>query len=277
METEELIEYSGRIITLLVLIIVLLSFVIITWAVFYSRRVKSIQKYKAVLRREKYKDMFFSAVTWKMRKAVNVLLQYMQLVGMDVDKEDKKSVEQVFVSNIKQVKIILNNIIMISGMGKNDNGNILKRKMNVDNICCHEVEKYSEYYIHNKKLKLQATERIGPFTINGDGKYLRCILDNLLDNAGKFAPSGTVRVNYGRQEGYMVVSVSDEGCGISTDLYNSIFRTVTSRKNDDNTVKYCTGLFTSWTIANYMGWNLFLDKDYHNGCRMELDIPLEEE
>lgn len=64
----------------------------------------------------------------------------------------------------------------------------------------------------------------GPLWVNGDATRLKQVLDNLLDNAVKFSPTGgQVLVMLHRDAGQAVVTTSDHGPGLDRKLITHIF------------------------------------------------------
>jgi heavy metal sensor kinase len=67
-------------------------------------------------------------------------------------------------------------------------------------------------------------EAVDPVRISGDGLLLRLAVDNLLDNAIKYTrPGGWVRVALLRRGGAAVLTVADNGVGISAEALPQIF------------------------------------------------------
>jgi len=50
------------------------------------------------------------------------------------------------------------------------------------------------------------------------------VLKNLVDNAIKFTPSGSIQVSARRENGAVVIEVSDEGIGIPAEAMNNLFK-----------------------------------------------------
>lgn len=59
--------------------------------------------------------------------------------------------------------------------------------------------------------------------VRGDDALLRIVIDNLIDNALKYAPGAPVRVVVTEEAGEVVVTVSDEGPGIDPDGAERLF------------------------------------------------------
>jgi two-component system phosphate regulon sensor histidine kinase PhoR len=58
----------------------------------------------------------------------------------------------------------------------------------------------------------------------GDVESYTLVLNNLLDNAIKFTPSGSVQVAAWQDEGLIVIEISDDGIGIPAGSINNLFR-----------------------------------------------------
>ena len=77
-----------------------------------------------------------------------------------------------------------------------------------------------------RHLTLEFVDADRPVMVMGDGVRLEQVLSNLLTNAFKYTPSGghvRVTVGYDQETGHAVLSVSDTGMGISTDMLHNIF------------------------------------------------------
>ncbi|MFG1606442.1 ATP-binding protein [Actinoplanes sp. NPDC049265] len=70
-----------------------------------------------------------------------------------------------------------------------------------------------------------ATEATGAAVVRGDADRLRQVVLNLLDNAVKFSPhDATVTVRVTREDGVVLLVVTDTGCGLPGDRTADLFR-----------------------------------------------------
>lgn len=75
-----------------------------------------------------------------------------------------------------------------------------------------------------RNLQLQLVSPLAPMVVRGDGPALRRALSNLVSNAVRIAPSGTmITLSAERGDGYAVVSVADQGPGLSDDERRMVF------------------------------------------------------
>ena len=80
-------------------------------------------------------------------------------------------------------------------------------------------------------------EEVGPAPVRGDERWLRRAVDNLLTNAVRYAPEGSVVDVHLHVEGdYAILRVRDRGPGVSPALRPRLFdRFVTDRTDADGT------------------------------------------
>ena len=74
-----------------------------------------------------------------------------------------------------------------------------------------------------KKIELNFTAALGALTISADREKLKQVIQNLVDNAIKYTPSGAVKVETASQSGTAIVSVKDSGLGIDKNLIPYLF------------------------------------------------------
>ncbi len=75
----------------------------------------------------------------------------------------------------------------------------------------------------DKGLDLVVRVQEGLPQVRGDRERLWSVVHNLLDNAAKFSPSGQIVLSAGVQDGEIVVSVRDDGCGILPENLERVF------------------------------------------------------
>lgn len=106
-----------------------------------------------------------------------------------------------------------------------------------------------------------------------DPTRLQQILNNLLTNAAKFTPSGSITVAYAPDDdGKNVrITVTDTGIGINPENKEKIFERFV--KLDRETQGAGLGLTISRLLARHLGGDLTLDTTYTSGARFVLTLP----
>jgi signal transduction histidine kinase len=111
-----------------------------------------------------------------------------------------------------------------------------------------------------------------------DVDRIREILDNLIGNALKFTENyGKILVNcfLDEQEKKIVVSVSDNGCGIKPEYLKTIFQKF---KQIDNGIETRMGTGLGLSIAKHIvkahGGDIWAESNYPNGTQFFFTLPL---
>jgi signal transduction histidine kinase len=114
--------------------------------------------------------------------------------------------------------------------------------------------------------------------VRGDGKRLRQVLANLIENAVKYSPlGGEVRVSARASDRRMLVSVSDLGPGIPPDEHELIFEKFGRATLGDNTKPGTgLGLFIASSIAQAHGGSIGVDSAPAGGATFTLALPLDD-
>ncbi|HEX7078730.1 MAG TPA: ATP-binding protein, partial [Candidatus Eisenbacteria bacterium] len=114
-----------------------------------------------------------------------------------------------------------------------------------------------------------------PALVEGDAAHLGRVLDDLLDNAIRFSPSGgTVRVRIAASESGHRLTVSDSGPGVHPDLLPRLFQEFAVADVDHHTHGHGLGLATARLIAERHAGTLELEPDAASGgATFRLDLP----
>lgn len=123
---------------------------------------------------------------------------------------------------------------------------------------------------------------VGPEAFNqpsvwGDRDRVAEVLMNLLDNAFKYSRSnGTIRVDAQVMDHLLVVSVGDQGQGISPDELEQIFDKFHRVERGDarQTYGYGLGLYISRKFIEAMGGELWAESEVGRGSTFYFSLPL---
>jgi len=114
--------------------------------------------------------------------------------------------------------------------------------------------------------------------LSADSDRIREILDNLIGNALKFTPiNGTILVKclLEKKVKRVVVSISDNGCGIKPEYLNAIFEKFKKIDNGIGTrMGTGLGLSISKHIIKAHGGDIWAESDYPNGTQLFFTLPL---
>lgn len=120
------------------------------------------------------------------------------------------------------------------------------------------------------------TRTITPvYFVNQDNDHIREILDNLVENAIKYTPSGTVTVDVGGSDTKVVVSIKDSGLGIPAEDVPHLFQKFYRVDNQDRSSIGGTGLglYLSRRLAEAMQGRLYVESTHGQGSTFFLELP----
>lgn len=87
-----------------------------------------------------------------------------------------------------------------------------------------EVIDYSQESAHSKGITLEFTAEEGIYILTGDqAKMRRHVIRNVIDNAIRYTPSGSIRVHLSHEGSIVRLSVKDSGIGITKEDMKNLF------------------------------------------------------
>lgn len=130
----------------------------------------------------------------------------------------------------------------------------------------------------NITLTLKSPDKLD---VPGDSVRIRQVVNNLIDNALKFSPSGTtvsVNLETDEEQKQAVIQVGDEGNGIDTadmpHLFERFFRGDKARQRDQPTKGTGLGLSICEAIVHAHGGKIYAENNPSKGCTFTVRLPL---
>lgn len=137
---------------------------------------------------------------------------------------------------------------------------------------------------HQLRLSLDGTPllpkaAIAEIPVVADRAMLRIALSNLIDNALKYAPSGTITIDIRHSAGQVTVSIEDQGPGIPAEQKECVFERyrrleLSSQRQVNGTG---LGLYVARQILRHHDGDIRLATHSPQGCRFELILPVREQ
>ena len=127
----------------------------------------------------------------------------------------------------------------------------------------------------NADVRLQMPKE--PYMLYTDSLRLQQIIINLLNNALKFTPAGgsiTLDYTVDKEKQCMLFSVTDTGTGIPEDKQELVFQRF--EKLNEFVQGTGLGLAICKLTIQYMGGDIWIDKDYKGGARFIFSHPIKE-
>ena len=147
-----------------------------------------------------------------------------------------------------------------------ETNDLVLREYSLDELIRESVRKFAPLFLEKKlRLDFAPTEK----TLITDKKWFGCILDQLISNAVKYTPSGTVSIGIG--DGFLCIS--DTGIGIAPEDMPRIFeRGYTGLNGRVGQKSSGLGLYLAKKAADMLALPLKAESETGEGSRFMLDL-----
>lgn len=222
------------------------------------------------------KDKFFNIVAHDLKNPFTSLLGATELLFHNIqnmDKEKIRKLAQILNESAKSGYAILLNLLDWS---RSQTGTI---KMNLQKIDLKKVieDNISDFHLNciDKEITLVSdfTENI---TVTADKNMLNTVLRNLLSNAIKFTPrGGFVKVSCEVKKDEILISIQDNGIGVSRENINKLFRIDSkySRPGTEKELGTGLGLKLSREFVEKLGGRIWAESEENQGSCFTFTIP----
>jgi signal transduction histidine kinase len=218
------------------------------------------------------KSAFLANMSHEIRTPLNAIVGFSEvLTSGEFPPEEQKEFCEIIKKNSDSLLVLVSDILDISRM---ESGHI---KMTLEQADVIEV-------INHSVLTVKQTRRTDAkyilnlpmecLMVQTDAYRLKQVMVNLLSNAAKFTPEGsiTISLQIDNDNEQFIVAVSDTGCGIPADKAEKVFERF--EKLDE--FKQGTGLGLSITrlIVEKLGGKIWVDTEYKLGARFVFTHPM---
>lgn len=128
-----------------------------------------------------------------------------------------------------------------------------------------------------KPMPDNTTERyITPsYSVNVDNDHVREIINNLVENAIKYTPSGEIIVDINGDDDHVVISIEDSGIGIPTEDIPHLFQKFYRVDNKDTREIGGTGLglYLCRRLSEIMGGRIWAESVRNSGSTFYVELP----
>jgi PAS domain S-box-containing protein len=225
---------------------------------------------------DRLKSAFLSNMSHEIRTPMNGILGFAELLKQpNLSSDDQQDFIQTIQISGARMLYTINNIVDVS---KIESGLI-----NVDiketsiNDKTEFTYKFFKPEVDNKGLLLIIKNGLpsNEAIINTDNEKIYAILTNLVKNAIKFTPKGSIEFGYERKGKYLEFFVKDTGVGIPKSHWELIFERFRqgSESNERGYEGSGLGLFITKSYVEMLGGRIWVESEEGNGSTFYFTIP----
>jgi two-component system, OmpR family, phosphate regulon sensor histidine kinase PhoR len=222
---------------------------------------------------DRLKSEFVSTVSHDLRSPLTTILGYVDLIERagPVTRQQKEFITRIQ-NSVGSITTLISDLL---DLGKIESGiDSQKETVLLNTLARNALEgiraRADAKHIH---LLVSLDEQIP--SLNGNPIRLRQMITNLLDNAVKYTPEGgTVNLSTQREEGQILLRVSDSGIGIPSTEIPYVFNKFYRASNVQNTAGTGLGLSIVKSVTEIHGGRVWVDSTDGKGTKFTVVLPL---
>lgn len=217
------------------------------------------------------KTSFIRNMTHEIRTPLNSIVGFSQIIASQFKKdEDTYEFANIIGENSDKLLKLIDDVLNISDLESSEE--LVLTSTRINSCCQNSLERVRPYI--PKSVTLEFHPAYDDLTILTDEECVSKILFNLLHNAAKFTEKGQIILAYALSENKekLIITVTDTGIGIPADKQEEVFERFT--KISSFSQGCGLGLPLSKLLAQKLGGDLRIDKNYLSGCRFVLTLPI---
>ena len=217
------------------------------------------------------KSVFLSNMSHEFRTPLNALSGFSSLLTEEgLDDETRRQCNEVIQQNSELLLKLINDVIDLSSL---EFGKLQFCIVQHDavSICRNVIDTVNK--VKQTQAELTFTTELEEMPIETDDSRLQQVLINLLINATKFTPQGSIVLKLEKEtDDTVLFTVTDTGCGIPKDKQANIFQRF--EKLNENAQGSGLGLSICQLIIEHIGGQIWIDSEYTEGSRFCFTHPI---
>jgi K+-sensing histidine kinase KdpD/CheY-like chemotaxis protein len=238
------------------------------------------------------KSAFLSTVSHELRTPLTSVLGFAKIIRKRLEEKIFPLTDKTDIKTSKTIQQVSENLAVVVSEGERlttlindvlDLAKIEAGKMewNFENVSMPEIAERAvaatSSLFDQKSLVLEKhIETDLPF-INGDKDKLIQVIVNLISNAVKFTPTGTITCNVSKKGNEIIVGITDTGIGIAKEDFKAVFEQFRQVGGDTLTDKpkgTGLGLPICKEIVEHHGGRIWLESEQGKGSAFFFALPL---
>jgi nitrogen-specific signal transduction histidine kinase len=217
--------------------------------------------YQKLKESEELKDDFVHIAAHELRTPIQPILGLTEIVRSRMKDSQEQQLLDTVLRNAKRLQRLTEDILDISRI-ESKSLDLKKESFNLSEMILSVIEDSNNQLVkeHKGNLKLEFDSKEDIF-IEADKSRINQVISNLLSNALKFTKEGTITAAVLRKNDKIVVSISDTGPGIDSEIFPRLFMKFVTKSSTGTGL----GLFVSKSIIEAHGGKIWGKNNYPEG------------
>jgi signal transduction histidine kinase len=228
-------------------------------------------------RASQFKSEFLAKMSHQLRTPLTAIIGFCEVLtgGMDgpLNKDQAEDVDQIHKSGFVLLELV-NDILDLSKIeaGKVD---IAHNEVDLAGVVDQVIDTLCQM-AETKALKLNQELSAATPTVVGDATRIREVLTNLVSNAIKFTPTGSITIRSKALDSMAEISVVDTGIGIAKDVHERIFEEFRQASDhfSDTYGGSGLGLSIARKLVELQGGQMGVESEPGKGSRFWFTLPM---
>jgi signal transduction histidine kinase len=187
-------------------------------------------QYDKLKESDKMKDEFVNIAAHELRTPIQPILGLSEIIRPKVNAEERGYVD-VIIRNAKRLQRLTEEILDVTKI-ESQSLKLKKEEFNLNDVivnCINDLTMNREFNNNVKEKKQKIRYEPNDILLNADRGRVSQVISNLLSNAAKFTPVGTIFIvshlngNPDLKNNEAIISVNDNGQGIDPDILPKLF------------------------------------------------------
>ena len=237
-------------------------------------------QYEKLKESDKMKDEFVNIAAHELRTPIQPILGLSEIIRQKVNTEDREYVN-VIIRNARRLQRLTEEILDVAKI-ESQSLKLKKDEFNLNDVivnCLNDITTNRQFSNNDKENKQKILYEPNDILLKADRERVSQVISNLLSNAAKFTPEGTISIvsdlngNQDNKNNEAIINVKDNGQGIDPDMLPKLFSKFATKSYSGTGL----GLYISKNIVEAHGGRIWAQNNSDGkGATFSFSLPIVE-
>jgi signal transduction histidine kinase len=235
-------------------------------------------QYEWLKESDKMKDEFVNIAAHELRTPIQPILGLSEIIRPKVNTEDRGYVD-VIIRNARRLQRLTEEILDVTKI-ESQSLKLKKDEFNLNDVivnCINDITMNRQFNNNDKVKKQNILYEPNDILLKADRGRVSQVISNLLSNAAKFTPEGTISIvsdlndNQDNKNDEAIINVKDNGQGIDPDMLPKLFSKFATKSFSGTGL----GLYISKSIVEAHGGRIWAENNPNGeGATFSFSLPI---